>query len=96
MFTKGQSGNPGGRPKGLAEVRELAQRLTARSFEELERIAFESPDDRAPLAAIGMILERGYGKPAQPMDGDGEGGPMRYEIRWAGSSSEAGSLPDRQ
>ena len=81
MFTKGHSGNPGGRPKGVAEVRELAQRLTARSFEELERIAFGSPDDRARLSAIGMILERGFGKPAQPVDGNGEGGPIVVTLR---------------
>ncbi len=80
-FEKGQSGNPGGRPKGVVEVRELAQRLTGRSFEELARIAFNSPDDRARLAAIGIILERGYGKPAQPVDGNGEGGPIVVTLR---------------
>lgn len=84
MFVKGQSGNPGGRPKGSAEVRELAQRLTARSFEELERMAFTSDDDRVRLDAIRIILDRGYGRPAQAITGsEDEGGePRRMIICW--------------
>ncbi len=87
MFTKGQSGNPGGRPKGVAEVRELAQKLTPRAFEELERIAFTSPDDRARLAAIAMIFDRGYGKPEQPLKVEDDGEPREFRIVWGGVQS---------
>ena len=78
-FAKGQSGNPGGRPKGSAEVRELARAMTSRAFEEIERMAFTGADDRIRLDAIKIILERGWGKPAQPIDGDGEGGPVQID-----------------
>ena len=80
-FQPGKSGNPGGKPKGVAEVRELAQSLTVRAVKELERIAFNSPDDRARLAAIKEILDRAYGKPTQPIDGDGVGGGITVVVR---------------
>ena len=89
-FQPGKSGNPGGRPKGSAEVRDLAQRLTARSFEELERMAFTSDDDRVRLDAIRIILDRGYGRPAQAITGgeDDDGGPRHLVITWAGEGAE--------
>ncbi len=77
-FAKGRSGNPGGRPKGSAEVRALARAMTGRAFEEIERMAFTGSDDRVKLEAIKIILDRGYGKAPQPMDGDGEGRPIEF------------------
>jgi hypothetical protein len=37
-FQKGQSGNPGGRPKVVAEVRELAREHTSKAVETLVSI----------------------------------------------------------
>ena len=37
-FRKGQSGNPGGRPKILADVRELARAHTAKALNTLVEI----------------------------------------------------------
>lgn len=86
-FQPGKSGNPGGRPKGIAEVRELAQRLTSRSFEELERMAFTSDDDRVRLDAIKIILDRGYGRPEQAITGgeSDDGEPRRLVVTWGGT-----------
>ena len=38
-FRKGQSGNPGGRPKVLGEVQELARQYAPKAIAELARLA---------------------------------------------------------
>jgi hypothetical protein len=82
-FQPGQSGNPGGRKPIPAEIKEMAR---AASAEAIERAIYwmRSDDSAASLKAIQIITERAYGKPAQPIDGDGEGGkiPVSVEIRF--------------
>ena len=73
-FKKGQSGNPGGRPKVIAEVKELARAHTAAAIETL--VAIMTNTKSAPAArvsAANALLDRGYGKPPQHISG--EGGP---------------------
>ena len=68
-FRKGQSGNPGGRPKILADVRELARVHTASAMNALVQIV---KDNKAPpaarVAAANSILDRAYGKPEAKID----------------------------
>ncbi|GEP04042.1 DUF5681 domain-containing protein [Methylobacterium oxalidis] len=74
-FQPGQSGNPGGRPKASARVRDAAREHTERAIEVLVAImTSEDAATAARVAAASAILDRGYGKPTQPVDGDGEGG----------------------
>ena len=80
MFRKGESGNPGGRPKGMAEIRDLARQHAPEAIERLVRIMRDG-EDRVAATAAGLLLDRGYGKPASLLDGDGEGGPIIVTLR---------------
>lgn len=67
-WVKGQSGNPGGMPKGVAEVAQLARQVAPEVIARLTKIALNSKNERAAIAAGEVLLERGFGKPIQPVD----------------------------
>lgn len=69
-WKKGISGNPGGRPKEIAEVRMLAQEHTKEAIETLVKIMRNTKATAAArVAASNAILDRGYGKPSQALTG---------------------------
>ncbi len=65
----GQSGNPSGLPKGVAEVRAAAREHTALAILTLAEIAgnAEAPPS-ARVSAAEALLDRGWGKSVQPVD----------------------------
>ena len=63
-WQKGQSGNPGGRPKIAAEVKAEAQKYTAEAVETLVRW-MRSDDPQASIRAATALLDRGCGRPEQ-------------------------------
>jgi Family of unknown function (DUF5681) len=70
-FQKGRSGNPGGRPKVVAEVKELARKHTGKAIETLVSI-MDNPKaaPAARVSAANALLDRGYGRPPQHITGD--------------------------
>jgi hypothetical protein len=70
-FKKGQSGNPGGRPKVVAEIKELARAHTGKAIETLVSI-MDNPKaaPAARVSAANALLDRGYGKPPQHITGE--------------------------
>ena len=64
-YKKGQSGNPGGRPKSEVQVRELAQKYGPKAIEILARLMTEAEKDGDRVKAASAILDRAYGKPHQ-------------------------------
>ena len=72
-FQKGQSGNPGGRPKEIAEVKALARAHTTTAIEALVKIAeSDKATDAARVSACIALLDRGWGKPDKTHHHDGD------------------------
>lgn len=67
-WVKGKSGNPGGRPKAVMDVVLAARTHSSAAIRTLAAIM---GDAEAPPAARAMaansLLDRGWGKPVQPM-----------------------------
>lgn len=82
-FKVGQSGNPSGRPKrpNAYLVRQMAQQYTEEAINTL--VAIMRAADTTPASrvrAAEAILERGWGKPEQPIVGE-DGGPLHVAYR---------------
>ena len=77
-FAPGISGNPGGRPKLPAEMREIFQAKAPEAFEVLCK-HLNAKDPRVAVAAATQILDRAYGRPVQQVDANiNEDSNVRY------------------
>lgn len=77
-WPKGVSGNPGGRPRLLPELRALAQRHSVQAVEALVR-ALKRPGERVPAARV--LLSYGYGLPVQAVEVGGVAGGEAVRVR---------------
>lgn len=76
-FVKGQSGNPGGRAKGVKEVQDLARQYTKKAIETLVK-HLDNKSGPAAILAANSLIDRGWGKAPQSVKigGDPEGVPV--------------------
>ncbi len=65
LFKKGQSGNPGGRPKGSKTLKQFAAEML-RDMSDDEKLAYLEGLDKK------TIWEQGEGKPKQDLNVEGE------------------------
>ena len=73
-WKKGESGNPSGRPKVVADIRDACRAAGAAAIAALVE-ELRSDDGRTRIAAATALLDRGYGKPTQTVSGP-DGGPI--------------------
>ena len=99
-WAKGCSGNPGGRPKTTVDVREMAQAYGMAAINRLAMMAGLAVDalgqpikgaesEATQLAALNALLDRGFGRPTQPLEGDGDTTPQVIHFTWAKAGDDA-------
>ena len=78
-FAPGASGNPGGRPKLPAEMKEMFQAKAPEAFEVLCK-HLHANDAKVSVTAAKEILDRAYGRPLQSIDANvtEDGGSVRF------------------
>ena len=69
LWKPGQSGNPGGRPQALKDVRDLARAHTPKAIERLAAM-LDHEDGRVVVAAATSLLDRAWGRPEQSVVAD--------------------------
>lgn len=78
-WPKGKSANPGGRPAGYGDLRELCRDYTREAVERLVT-AMRNRDDDVATRASAILLDRGWGKPSSSVDVTSGGGPLQSRI----------------
>jgi HEAT repeat protein len=78
----GQSGNPAGKPKRLAIVRDLAREHTEKCIEKLAE-CLEDKDRSIRIQAAKVLLERGWGRPEQAIHLSGADGGALFPVETA-------------
>ena len=83
-FAKGQTGNPGGRPKKTPEEVSLIEACKAKTpsaLRVIENLMLTASSDSVRLSAALAIIERAWGKPVQPTDNHHSGDLQITEVR---------------
>lgn len=95
----GRSGNPGGRPRAVVEVRDLARSCTEAAVRTLLEIMTNSKAPAAArVAAAVAVLDRGWGRPPQAVavavetDERGAYASMLQEVERLERAKEQGRL----
>ena len=83
-FVKGESGNPGGRPKGLSITALIDKAICENDWVRIIETLF-SKANRGDLKAIEMLMDRRFGKPGQPITGE-DGDKLRIVVTMKGAN----------
>jgi hypothetical protein len=68
-FVQGKSGNPGGRPRVVRDLRDLAREHTPDAIATLVTVMNDAKAPHAArVSAANSLIDRGYGKPTQQID----------------------------
>src|SRR4030088_2714237 len=81
----GKSPNPGGRPAVVADIRDLARQHSGTAVNTLVHIAENGKQESARVAAASALLDRGWGRPTQPIAGDGHMPPVGLTVEDKGA-----------
>jgi hypothetical protein len=77
----GKGRRPGVPNKATAAVREIAQKYTVEAVEALAAVMRDATaPPAARVSAATALLDRGHGKPTQPVSGDDEMPPVSLSI----------------
>lgn len=69
--------------KAPAEIRSLARSHTEKALNTLvEIMETKGVNESARVSAANSLLDRGWGKAAQLLAGDDEGGPIQLTVTW--------------
>lgn len=88
QFAPGVSGNPSGRARVVGHIRDLARLHGEAAIEKLVEL-MNGEDPRVARAAATDLLDRGYGKPSQPVGGADDLPPLRSERELTNEQLEA-------
>lgn len=92
----GQSGNPGGRPKVVADIRELARQHGYDAIRRLVDLMF-SKNEGVAVRAAEALLDRGYGRPLQGLElNSAVSTPQRWHVELVPVSKHVDTAPSNE
>lgn len=77
-FVKGESGNPGGRTKGVSITALIDKAISENDWVKIISTLFTKAN-RGDLKAIEMLMDRRFGKPGQPITGE-DGKSLKIKV----------------
>jgi hypothetical protein len=89
-WRKGVSGNPGGRPKELGDLRVYCRQFSRQAVDALVA-ALNASHERTRVAAAEALLDRGYGRPIQGLEIASL--PPVVEVKFANADTPATTAP---
>lgn len=82
-FRPGRSGNPGGRPREVVHVRDLARQRTREAIETLTAVMRQGKTEAARVRAAEALLNRAWGQPTQAVAMEGPNAePLRVIVQY--------------